>query len=617
MGTGLKANNPLIVSAFHGALLRGGLAVLVILVLLAVAWNILRSVQLRRARGAASQRGPVRPEPVARRLLRVSFGLIWIFDGILQGQAAMPLGMTTQVIQPTAAASPAWVQHLVNAAATTWSFHPISAPAAAVWIQIGIGVWLLAAPRGDLSRLAGLASVGWGLIVWVFGETFGGIFAPGLTVLFGAPGAALLYCLAGMLIALPERSWASPRLGANLCRVMGLFFVGMAVLQAWPNRGFWQGQGVHAANPGTLTAMVAQMSQTSQPGWLSSWVAAFGGFDAAHGWGVNLFAVVVLVVIGLALLSARPRLVRVGVIAGVVACLADWVLIEDLGFLGGVGTDPNSMIPIALVLVAGYLALTRVPAPAPEVGPAEGVVAVGVAADEGPGSSARPRWRERLVTDPTYAFRLVAALGAIAIALVGAAPMAVAAVNPNAAPILAQAMGDTPTPTNNPAPAFNLVDQTGQTVSLASLHGKAIAITFLDPVCTSECPIIAQDFRIADGLLGSDARRVEMVAVDANPRYITPDYLLAFDRQERMTALPNWHYLTGTLTQLRAVWRAYGVVASYAPGGAMVSHTEIAYVIDPTGVSRYIVSSDQGAATEATRSSFAVNLAGAIKSALR
>ena len=43
-------------------------------------------------------------------------------------------------------------------------------------------------------------------------------------------------------------------------------------------------------------------------------------------------------------------------------CLADWVLIEDLGFLGGLGTDPNSMIPMALLAAAGYLALARAPA---------------------------------------------------------------------------------------------------------------------------------------------------------------------------------------------------------------------------------------------------------------
>jgi len=97
-------------------------------------------------------------------------------------------------MEPIAASSPRWVQHLVNWAGTTWSYHPIQAGASAVWIQAGIGLWLLAAPRGlGLSaRLAGLASVVWGLIVWIFGESFGGIFAPGLTWLFGAPGAVLI-----------------------------------------------------------------------------------------------------------------------------------------------------------------------------------------------------------------------------------------------------------------------------------------------------------------------------------------------------------------------------------------------------------------------------------------
>jgi hypothetical protein len=35
------------------------------------------------------------------------------------------------------------------------------------------------------------------------------------------------------------------------------------------------------------------------------------------------------------------------------------VLVQDLGFLGGTGTDPNSMIPFILLAAGGYLALTR------------------------------------------------------------------------------------------------------------------------------------------------------------------------------------------------------------------------------------------------------------------
>ena len=101
-------------------------------------------------------------------------------------------------------------------------------------------------------------------MVWVFGESFGGIFAPGLTWLFGAPGAVLFYCAAGALIALPDRAWTTARLGRGVLRLMGVFFVGMAVLQAWPGRGFWSGRPAREGL-GTLTGMVQQMSQTPQP----------------------------------------------------------------------------------------------------------------------------------------------------------------------------------------------------------------------------------------------------------------------------------------------------------------------------------------------------------------
>ena len=216
------------------------------------------------------------PEPAGRRVLRIGFGLLWLLDGALQAQPGMAAGLPSRVIEPTASSSPAWVQHLVNTAGTTWSYHPIQAGAATVWIQAGIGLWLLAAPRGAVSRLAGLASAGWGLVVWVFGESFGGIFAPGLTWLFGAPGAALAYCAAGALIALPERSWQTPRLGRVVLAGFGVFLAGMAVLQAWPGRGFWQ--GIAGGQPGTLAGMVQTMAQTSQPRFISDLVSGFGGF---------------------------------------------------------------------------------------------------------------------------------------------------------------------------------------------------------------------------------------------------------------------------------------------------------------------------------------------------
>ena len=357
MNSGLNIDDPTVVAAFKSALLHQGIIALLIFIVLGLAWVSLRAWLPAAAPGsagraaAADTRGPAVDEPAWRRLLRIGFGLIWILDGILQAQPKMAVGLPSQVIEPTAASSPLWVQHIVNWGGTNWSYHPMQAGAAAVWIQIGIGVWMLAAARRPMSRAAGLVSVGWGLVVRVFGESFGGIFAPGLTWLFGAPGAVLIYAVAGALIALPERAWRTPRLGRVLLAGLGLFLVGMAVLQAWPGRGFWQ--GTSHGQPGTLTAMIQSMASTPQPGFLTAWINAFGSFDAAHGFAVNLFVVVALAMIGAAFLSGQPRLIRPAVIAFTVLCLADWVLIEDFGFLGGLGTDPNSMLPMALLAVAG------------------------------------------------------------------------------------------------------------------------------------------------------------------------------------------------------------------------------------------------------------------------
>jgi hypothetical protein len=98
--------------------------------------------------------------------------------------------------------------------------------------------------------------------------------------------------------------------------------------------------------------MAQSMAQTPQPRFLSGWVSAFAAFDQAHGFAVNLFVVVALTVIAVAFASGRPRLIRPALAGFTVLCLADWVLVQDLGFLGRLGTDPNSMVPF-IVLAAG------------------------------------------------------------------------------------------------------------------------------------------------------------------------------------------------------------------------------------------------------------------------
>jgi cytochrome oxidase Cu insertion factor (SCO1/SenC/PrrC family) len=617
MNSGVSVDNPLVVAAFKSALAYQGIIAVTIFAVLGSAWVIIRArrpaaPQAGDPAAAADSRAPVVAEPASRQLLRLGFGSLWVLDGILQAQPKMAVGLPSQVIEPVAASSPRWVQHLVNWAGVTWSYHPMQAGASAVWIQIGIGIWLLAASHGPLSRLAGLASLSWGLVVWVFGESFGGIFAPGLTWLFGAPGAALIYCVAGGLIALPERTWHSPRVGRGLLAGLGLFLAGMAVLQAWPGRGYWQGTwhgqpGTLAGmtshgQSGTLAGMTASMASTPQPHFLSAWITAFTGFDEAHGFAVNLFAVAALAVIGGIFLTGRPQLVRPAVIAFTVLCLADWVLIEDFGFFGGLGTDPNSMIPFALLAISGYAALTTKPVPATEpVGPPA------------------PGWRNRFAPASFRHASLssIVSIGAVGLIILGAAPMAAAQANPNADPILAEAIAGPTAQLNFPAKGFALTDQHGRTVTLASLRGKVVLLTFLDPVCTTDCPLIAQEFRAAGQLLGADSHQVELVAIVANPIYHQAADIWAFDREEHLRQVPNWLYLTGTVPQLRHVWAEYGIAALVPTAGFMVGHGDVAYVIDQAGHVRAELNTNPGPGTAATKSSFAVLLANAARQVLR
>jgi cytochrome oxidase Cu insertion factor (SCO1/SenC/PrrC family) len=598
MGRTVQTGNPLIVSSFHSALFHQLLVVLAVLALCALAFNAVRTLQYRRLRqtGASFPSTPHSrcPEPVARRVIRIGFGCLWIFDGLLQLQSSMPLGLPSGVAQPAAANSPGWVQYLVNTGVTIWSDHPIEAAAATVWIQIGLGVWLLVAPRGRWSQLGGMATVTWGLLVWAFGEAFGGIFAPGLTWLFGAPGAVLFYCVGGVLVAVPERDFVTPLLGRILLSLGGAFLIGMALLQAWPGRGYWQGRG------GTLSEMVHQMSETSQPHVLAAWLSAFASFDVDHGWLVNLFVVLALASIGGLLLSGRRRLMLSGLIGLIVLCIADWLLIEDFGFFGGTGTDPNSMVPMVLLFIGGYLAVTRLPA---EAGQRTETLAEAEPAVAAP-TAAVPWWQQ--VTLP-YLTRTLAAVAAVGIVLVGTGPMAMAAVSRSADPLLTEALDGTPNALNTPAPPFSLIDQHGDPLSLADLRGHVVALTFLDPVCTSDCPLIAQEFRLADQQLEGRKSQVDFVAIVANPIYRSSAFTNAFDEQEDLSHVTNWYFLTGSLSELHEVWNSYGELVTTISNGAMVAHSDLAFVIDAKGHERDALIDDPGP-NQTFASSFSVLL---------
>jgi cytochrome oxidase Cu insertion factor (SCO1/SenC/PrrC family) len=132
---------------------------------------------------------------------------------------------------------------------------------------------------------------------------------------------------------------------------------------------------------------------------------------------------------------------------------------------------------------------------------------------------------------------------------------------------------------NAVAPEFTLTDQFGRRVSLRSFRGKVVVLSFNDPECTTICPLTTTALLHAKELLGPAASRVQLLGIGANPEATQVKWVRAYSQVHRM--MHKWHFLTGSLPELRRVWHAYGIEAAVI--GNAIDHTPATYVIAPSG----------------------------------
>lgn len=138
---------------------------------------------------------------------------------------------------------------------------------------------------------------------------------------------------------------------------------------------------------------------------------------------------------------------------------------------------------------------------------------------------------------------------------------------------------DPGTQLSQPAPDFTLTDQFGKPVSLRSFRGKVVILAFNDPVCTTVCPLTTTSMVEAKALLGAAGANVQLLGVAANPNATGVKWVRAYSEAHQM--MHQWHFLTGSLAQLKRVWHAYGVEAQLVRG--QIDHTPALYVIDQRG----------------------------------
>jgi cytochrome oxidase Cu insertion factor (SCO1/SenC/PrrC family) len=132
----------------------------------------------------------------------------------------------------------------------------------------------------------------------------------------------------------------------------------------------------------------------------------------------------------------------------------------------------------------------------------------------------------------------------------------------------------------NRAPAFTLVDQDGRHISLRSLHGRPVLVTFLDSKCKRECPVEGRVLgNVLHELTGTQAA---VLVVSVDPWADSRRSARAFAAKARWQG--DWHWLLGDRAALAPVWRDFNIAVKRVPGDIL--HSAALYLIDGQGYMR-------------------------------
>jgi hypothetical protein len=168
---------------------------------------------------------------------QLALGLLWLIDGGLQFQPYMfGRSFVTGVLLPSAAGQPRFV-----GAPLAWIAHQIEPRVAlfnafAATIEVLIGVGLL---HRRTVKPALVASFVWALGIWVAGEGLGMLLTGTASPWTGAPGAALLYVLAGLMCwPRARQAVVAPRLA------FGVLWLGYGLLWLLPGGSSGRGAAI-------------------------------------------------------------------------------------------------------------------------------------------------------------------------------------------------------------------------------------------------------------------------------------------------------------------------------------------------------------------------------------
>lgn len=493
-------------------------------------------------------------EPRARTYLRWSFGIIWLIDGLLQFQVSMPLGLGTDVVQPMSVGTPSWLHSMMKLGISMWNAHPVSLAAGVAWLQVGIGLAILVS-RGRTGRWIGAISALYAALIWLVGNGAGGIFVRGATILFGWPGATLFYAVVGVWLFV-EPSTFREKFSPFVLRFFSILFLIAAFLQSLPAAGFWHGGSANA-----LAQMTSTMTSVAQPQGLAWIVRHVGSIAAQMGGGLNIIVILWLLVCSVGLWFSVSRKWNWPTYATTVGCLILWIVAEDTALFGGLSTDFNTLLPMAVLILCAA-----------------------------PRLQAAPAHRRRLPLEITNGVGAVVATFATAMIVTSMVVM-LWAPSTGAENTFFLAQNGSVSVANLPAHGFTLTDQYNHPYSLGEHSGRVTLLTFLDPVCWTDCPLLARQLADVRSQLSANAK-LDIVAVAADPYHHSLEDVRHFIAIHHLSDVKNFYFVTGTNAETSPVWYKYGVGVSMTKADAMSIHADFMFIISPEGKLKWIIPDD-------------------------
>lgn len=487
--------------------------------------------------------------------INTSFGILWIFDGILQMRPDMPGGFVQDVALPSLEGAPHWIISIATPLLQAWNAHPVHMDITTAWIQILLGIGILITAHGLIRQLILILSVFWSFIVLVIGNGFG-FFYSGASWLSGAPGAVYLYIFAALYLLGIDKKWKWTNNRSVIAWALSVFIGVGVILQAIPAEGYFSNNGI--------SSMVSEMASARQPNYVAASLRFFSHFAAGNATIANWILILMGFTSAIALLLYHKS--RYLVWYALVCEFLVWLVGMDLGVFSPTATDPNSGLPAILLCIALLL----------EISPASNAKR----AAAGYNSGNKETYLDRR--------RLAVFLFGASTAIISVVVATVYFFIPASAAMATVDSGGISVSNGQNLPNLNLAGNNSTTINLRAFSGTPTILTIYPSGCRKSCTDLEEQILTAASSFNQNINKVNVVAIVSIDSSGSWQPITSIGAKLPKSSLNKFTMLGATSQQIIQLENRYGVTSNLESSNSRSAYD--VFFLSKSGKAKYLIS---------------------------